>query len=227
MKKQLLFTLIFMLLAFGVTINSIAQYGKWQHDTSFKGIEFKKIKFRTDEKPYFSKALYANGVLEEPTVIQGFPCHGKIILDKDGILKQFRLAEDAEVAGNKFKKNTFIAIRRDKSYHIACPYRPNVQGYEIRRTPYRSPFYIGSTNFQLYPNGRLSYFLPVDDIEIDGVRCRPSATRGGVHLYENGKLKECTSAGEQTIQGKKVYKNYELKFDENGNLTYMEKEKIF
>ena len=227
MKKILSFSLVFTFLAFGVVTVSNAQYGKWQHNTSFKNIEFEKVKFRNDGKEYYSDALYASGVLMEPTVIQGYPCHKKIILDKDGNPTQFILAEDAAVAGNDFKKNTFVAIRKDNGYLIHCQYTTEVQGYKIKKTPYRSPFFVGNTNFQLYPSGKLSYFEPIDDIEIDGVHCRPSGVRGGIKLYEDGKLKECTSAGDQTIQGKKVGKNFELRFDENGNLIYATKEKVF
>jgi hypothetical protein len=51
------------------------------------------------------------------------------------------------------------------------------------------------------------------------------ASAGGIQLYEIGKLKEGTSAKDQWVNGKNVSKNFTLKFTEEGNLIYAEKEK--
>jgi len=199
------------------------QYTKWVKDTIYKNIAFKKIRFREDGK----ESLYANGTLKKKTIIDGYPCYKKITMTKDGHAKFFILAEDFEVAGNWFKKDTEVIIRSDSTFLIHCLYEPSVQGYQIKRTPYRSPFFVGSTNFQLYKNGKLLYFQPTSVVKIDGVWCRPSPARGGIHLFENGQLKECTSAKDQVIQGTKVEKNFELKFDKNGRLIFAEKLNFF
>ena len=86
---------------------------------------------------------------------------------------------------------------------------------------------MGSTNFQLYPDGVLQYFIPAEEVEIQGVGCKPSATRGGVNLYHDGSLQECTSSKMQIIQGVQVEKNFRLKFSKQGKLTFAKKEKFF
>lgn len=198
-----------------------AQYGKWHRDTTFHGIEFKKIRFREERE-----SLYAQGVLKQKTIIDGYPCHKKITMTKSGHAKFFILAEDFEVEGNEFLKETKVHIR-DNDYLLHCLYEPEVQGYKIKKENYKRPFHMGSTNFKLYPDGRLKYFNPAEVVLIQDVWCKPSATRGGVHLYHNGDLQECTSAREQTIQGVEVEENFCLRFDKEGKLIFAEKEKFF
>ena len=206
-----------------VSANKInAQYGKWYRDTTYYGIEFKRIHFREDRE-----SLYAEGVLKAPAIIDGYPCHKRIIMTKEGHAKFFILAEDFEVEGKKFLKETQVIIRNNNDYLIHCLYEPEVQGYKIKKENYKRPFFMGSTNFQLYPDGRLKYFNPAEVVLIQDVWCKPSAIRGGVHLYHNGDLQECTSSREQTIQGVEVEENFCLRFDENGKLIFAEKEKIF
>lgn len=212
-----------IILLFGFSGTVSGQYTNWERNTAFHGIKFERIRFRKDGR----ESLYANGTLKKKTIIDGYPCHKKITMTRDGHAKFFILAEDFEVAGNWFQKDTKVVIRSDSTFLIHCLYEPTVQGYQIKRTPYRSPFFVGSTNFQLYKSGKLSYFQPTDDVKIDEVWCRPSPARGGVHLYENGRLKECTSARDQVIQGRKVEKNFELKFDENGKLIFAEELNFF
>jgi len=70
-----------------------------------------------------------------------------------------------------------------------------------------------------YPGGRLHNFYPVEDIEIQGVYCKRSLVRGPVYLYESGRLKSCTIATEQIINGVLYRKNSRLVFDENGRVV--------
>ena len=108
-----------------------------------------------------------------------------------------------------------------------CTNNPVIQGYKCNGTNYKLVFIIGSRTIGLYHSGKLMHFTPKHKIEIDGVRIRPSAARGHVHLYENGKLKKCTSAKEQMIGGELVEKNFTLRFDEKGNLIFNRKMIIF
>lgn len=73
----------------------------------------------------------------------------------------------------------------------------------------------------------MKYFQPVDDVEVQGIISKPSATRGGIWLYESGKLKTCTSAKDQVINGVLHGKNFRLELDENGNITFSKKDIIF
>lgn len=208
---------------FSFSHTAFSQYSKWENDVNYKGIEFEKLRYRDDG----SESLYANGVLKQKTIIEGYPCHKNLTLTKEGKAENFILAEDFEVAGNLFKKNTQVIIRDDGNFKIHCLYNPVIHGYHVKKTNYKRLLFMGSSNFYIYSSGKLKYFQPVSDIEIQGVWCKPSAVRGGVALYESGKLQECTSAKDQTIQGKLVQKNFTLKFDKSGNLTYFIKEKIF
>jgi len=217
-------SIILLLFYFFTLVNTAwGQYSKWEKNANYHGIEFKKIRYRKDGK----ESLFVNGILKQKTVIDGYPCHKNVTLTKDGRLKFFILAEDFEVAGNLFKKETQVIIRSNDDFLIYTLYKPVVKGYHIKKTNYKKLFFMGSTNFQLYPKGELKFFQPAEDIEIEGIRCKPSAVRGGIHLYENGRLKECTSAKDQVIQGKQVGKNFNLKFNQEGNLTYAKKEKVF
>ena len=119
----------------------------------------------------------------------------------------------------------FHNLKKDKTKSLNLILK--VQGYQIKRKPYRSPFFVGSTNYQLYRSGKLLYFQPTEDVKIDGVWCRPSPAEGVVHLFENGELKECTLAKDQVIQEKKIEKNFTLKFDKNGKLYYVKKKSFF
>ncbi len=224
MKKNHSFSASLLILAiFFISPDSSAQYTKWEKDTEFNGIKFKKIHFRDDG----NESLFASGILKQETMIEGYPCHGEVDLSKNGKLQFFILSKTHNVAGNEFKKNTQVIIHKNKGYTIHCIYKPMVQGYHVKKTPYRNPLFMGSSNFSLYPSGKLERFQPVDNVEIQSIWCRPSPARGAVTLYESGKLKKCTSAKEQIIQGQKVEKNFSLKFDEDGTLTYWKKEKIF
>jgi len=150
-----------------------------------------------------------------------------VFFRKDWIFLGGILAEDDTIAGNIFPTATYVRHDDDGSIHCFCPSDPVVQGYQCSGTDYNRFLWTGGTGIILYPGGNLKYFQPVDEIEIGGVHCRPSASRGGVTLYENGRLKECTSARDQTIDGVFCGKKYNMKFDEHGGLISAEKEKIF
>mgnify|MGYP007069212468 CR=1 FL=1 len=223
MNSNLIIRISLISLFFILSNTVLGQYGKWKKDITYQGIEFEKIRFREDGR----ESLYAEGVLKQKTIIEGYPCHKKVTLNKDGELKFFILAEDSEVAGNGFKKETHVVIRTDDTFLIHCLYEPTVQGYQIKKTNYNKFLFMGDTNFQLYPNGKLKFFQPVSDIQVQNVWCRPSGVRGGIKLFKSGKLQECTSAKDQIVQGNKVEKNNTLKFDENGNLIAIELTNIF
>ncbi|MGC9341324.1 MAG: hypothetical protein ACP5E3_01340 [Bacteroidales bacterium] len=218
--------IVFLAILMASSNNTQAQYGNWHKDTIFHGIEFKKIRFRNDGK----ESLFAKGILKHNTIIQGYPCYREIILDKEGNPKQFILYRRATIAGNEFEKDTRVVIQRDGDYSIWCLYEAIVQGYQCKGTSHKRKLFLGlpgSNKLVLYPGGSLKTFMPVDNIQIQGVWCRSSAFGGPVRLYESGKLKQCTSAREQTIQGVNVEKDYTLKFNEEGKMVFAEKESFF
>jgi hypothetical protein len=137
------------------------------------------------------------------------------------------LAQDDTIAGNIFPKETYVRFNNDSTIRCFCLSEPIVQGYQCSSTDYTRRMWMGGGGIVLYPSGKLKYFQPSDEVEIMGVYCKHSSARGGVTLYENGKLKSCTSAIDQTIDGVFCGKRHNLEFDEEGKLTYAEKEKIF
>ncbi len=223
MKKSIITYSILVAIVFFVSQTTFAQYSKWEKDVSYFGIEFKKIRFRIED----TDTMYVEGFLKQQTIINDYACHKRVLLSKKCELISFILSDKDTIAGNIFKKETQVTFQKKGGFHFYCLYNPVIQGYQCKGTNYKKLFFMGSTGLQLYSSGKLKYFQPVDDIEIQGVFCKPSPVRGGIYLYENGKLKECTSAKEQIIQNEMVEKNFTLKFDEDGTLTYSKNEKIF
>ncbi len=161
-------------------------------------------------------------------LINGLSCNGSegVYFRTDWNLLVCILAEDDTVAGNVLPKNTLVRFNNDGTIYCYCLNDPQIQGYTCSGTDYKG-FWMGGGGVELYPSGRLKYFQPVDDTEIQGVVCKRSEVRGGILLYEDGTLKSCTSAIDQTIDSMFCKKNSTLKFDENGKITYAAKEKIF
>ncbi len=160
--------------------------------------------------------------------INGLTCESseEVIFTTDWNLLACILSDDDTVAGNIIQKGTFVRFD-DAGICLYCLYDPIIQTYQCKGDNYNAALWMGSSGIKLYPNGQLKYFQPVDDIEVQGVFCKPSSTRGGIWFYESGKLKRCTSAKDQTIDGVMHGKKFRLEFDENGNVTYSEKDKIF
>jgi len=196
--------------------------GVLKHPTIINGYTFHK-------KVTFTKhGELLRGVLNKEYVIDGYSCHEEIFFTKDGELSGssgFTLSRDDTIAGHVFKKNT-RAYFNEKGFRLYCPNNPVIQGYKCNGTNYKLVFIIGYRTIGLYHSGKLMHFTPKHKIEIDGVMIKPSA-RGNVHLYENGKLKKCISAKEQMIGGELVEKNFNLRFDEKGNLIFNRKMIIF
>lgn len=160
--------------------------------------------------------------------IDGIVCKSneEIIFDNKWNLQACILGETDTVSGNAFEKETFIRFDKE-GICCYCLYEPEIQSYKCKGDNYTAKLWMGSTGIKLYPSGKLKYFQPADDIEIQGVICKPSGSRGGVHLNENGNLKECTSAVDQTINGVFCGKRFNISFDETGKITNSRKDKIF
>ena len=68
-----------------------------------------------------------------------------------------------------------------------------------------------------HKNGKLNYFFPKKDIEIDGILCKGSVFHL-TGLYDNGKLRNCTLAETMTINGKEYRKGTKIKLDKEGEI---------
>jgi hypothetical protein len=186
-------------------------------------------------RPYFNASKKGSGYnqvnlckFKTDQIINGLSCDTieAVFFDDDWNLIGCVLSAEDTVAGNIFKKSTFIRVNWDRTITCFCPYDPFIQGYNCSGTDYTGKW-MGGGGIKLHPNGRLAYFQPLEEIEIQGVWCKPSSVRGGIFLYENGKLMRCTSARKQIIDGTLCQENFTLKFDETGKLIYSVKDKIF
>lgn len=128
------------------------------------------------------------------------------------------LGDDDTIKGNELKKGSLIILRTNGSFLVYCLYDPMIQGHHCSGTSYTHWMWQGGGGIRFYPSGRLDYFIPVEDVEIQGVFCKSTSLNWGVSLYESGMLKKCTSAIDQTIAGVLYEKKFILTFDEEGNV---------
>ena len=155
-------------------------------------------------------------------LINGLSCDGReVTFTTKWNLRACVLGNDDTIAGNVLKKGTLVSFLENGSFWIYYLYDPVIQGYHCSGTNYK--FWMGGGGIRFYPNGHLSLFTPVDDIEIQGVFCK----RRCIWFHENGTLKRCTSAKDQTIDGVVHQKKFTLKFDKDGNITESYKDKFF
>ncbi len=158
-------------------------------------------------------------------LINGLSCDSieGAVFTTDWNLRACILGDDDTIAGNVLKKGTLAVFGKSGSIYIYCLYDPIIQGYQCSGTDYTGWMWMGGGGIRLYPNGHLALFKPVDDIEVQGVFCK----RECIWFYESGKLKRCTSAKDQTIDGVLHKKKFTLKFDEKGNITESYKRRFF
>ena len=157
-------------------------------------------------------------------LINGLSCDGEeVIFTVDWNILVCILSNDDTIAGNVLKKNTLVRFGKNGSFSVFCLYDPIIQGYQCSGTEYTGGLWGGGGGISFYPNGQLSLFKPVDDIEVQGVYCKKAC----IWFYENGKIKRCTSGKDQTINGVLYEKKITLKFDEEGNIIESYKDKFF
>ena len=155
-------------------------------------------------------------------VINGLSCDGmEVIFTTKWNLRACILGDDEIIAGHAVKKGTLAVFNKDGSFSVFCMYDPIIQGYHCSGTSYK--FWNGGGGIYFYPNGQISLFTPVDDVEIQGVFCMSKC----IWFYESGKLQRCTSAKDQTIDGVVHKKKHTLKFNEEGSVTESYKDKFF
>jgi hypothetical protein len=166
--------------------------------------------------------------LKADTVIQGYPCSADhwLTFNKNWELTQFVLSKPYELAGTILPEKTLIIIGEINSgnmagayYTLYFPGKLNIQGYWCMGQTYSNYEDVHSDGTYLYKSGKLLYFKPDGIIEIDGIKCKPHSFHGHVFLYESGRLKRCTLAENQTINGILYKANTIVMFDENGNVS--------
>jgi len=155
------------------------------------------------------------GQLGRPAEIEGFQCAaGFVHFYETGKLCAFSLAESTMIQGNQIPGGTWVKLNPDSALQ-ACffPGDTAIQGYTCKGSALGPEGSI--TGF--YPNGRLSFFNPRNDVEVNGVLCRATPF-GGVYLFESGSLKECTLARDELINGRSLSSGQVLVLDEEGQI---------
>ena len=120
------------------------------------------------------------------------------------------------MSGNVISKGTFIRVYNDK---LICMFPKNtiIQGYLCRGNLNK----MGTEGIHttLYLNGRLRHFFPKKNVLINDIYCMSSIFTG-ILLYEDGKLKECKLAKDQTINGVYYKKGTKLSQNEDGKIIH-------
>ena len=92
---------------------------------------------------------------------------------------------------------------------VLFPRDMSVQGFLVRGTK------MGGYMTAFYPNGRLHWFYPRGDIDVDGVTCAASLFEA-VYLHPGGQLKQCKLAETAAIHGETFRKGRIVRLDEDG-----------
>lgn len=154
---------------------------------------------------------------EEPKIIQSYPCKGRFTVDSKGEIDSFTLSEDHELNGTILPESTlYTAMYNEANKKCGYLIRPTkdimIQGYLVR---HRGTL-LNDYTTQFYNDGKLRSFLPVDNIEIDGIPCKGGGRKSDTWLYPDGSLWICYLSKDFEIDGKLFQKESRLFFDENG-----------
>lgn len=158
---------------------------------------------------YYRNGRLWSGILKEPATIQSYPCVGRVSFDSTGRINHFRLSRDFRIRGHEIPENS-IVDDYGKIMQILLPHSVEIQGYMIPGGEYVY------TPFTLDRYGNLIFFLPEEDIEVNGIPCM-----GGyrtVQLYPDGRLWVCTLARDMESNGIVYPQETQVLFDEYGTM---------
>jgi len=130
-------------------------------------------------------------ILKEPEVIQSYPCKGKVRFDNNGDILMFTLSRDHEVRGNLVPANSSVEVR-EKELLIYLSEPTVIQGNLVRERKHTND------HCTLDEHGNLVFFVPENDISIDGIPCKGQED---VWLYPGGRLFMCHLADNHENNG--------------------------
>ena len=155
---------------------------------------------------YYKHGQLWSGILKEPTIVQSYPCIGRVRFDSAGMINHFRLSQDYEIRGHNIPENSIVEIYgRIMFINLFRP--TEIQGYLIPGGEYIN------IPFRLDQNGNLIAFRPDQDIVIGGIPCMRLRE---VQLYPDGKLWVCFLAGEIEREGTIYPQGTMMLFDKKG-----------
>lgn len=171
------------------------------------GIEFETFR----ETDHGSKV----GTLAGDTVIDGWPCkRGFIVFREDWSLDELQLSRDYERNGIFMPEGTWVfANRQGIPKTCMFPRDVNVQGYLCRGS------WLGKQGWmtEFYDSGKLKMFWSREPVTIGRMTCADSVMQG-IHLHENGRLKQCKLDKAAIIQGVEYRKGTVVCFDQAGRV---------
>ena len=151
---------------------------------------------RHDQYKRFSVTYYRHGqlwsgILKEPAMVQSYPCAGRVSFDSAGRINHFTLSRDYKILGHMIPESSTVNIY-ENTVSVLLSRTTEIQGYLIPGGEYIfSPF-------NLDHHGHLIFFIPEEDIVINGIPCMGMRV---VRLYPDGKLWVCFLSGDREIDG--------------------------
>ena len=143
--------------------------------------------------------------LSKDSIINGFPCQSWVFYSKKGDLVQFELADSFTISGIRFPPSTVIFLDSNGiMYQVYLAQDQIIQSYQCTGGKLKT-----ATGF--YPSGKLRFFFPHQDVNIDGVLCK-GGSMSGIWLYESGNLKSAYCAEDIEIEGKTFKKGALIEF---------------
>ena len=100
MKIKIIISSLLVAIVSNLPLNSNAQYTKWEKNVDFYGIQLKKVRYRIKN----TDTVFVEGVLEQPTIINGYTFHKKVTFTKYGELLNGVLEHPTIINGYTFHK---------------------------------------------------------------------------------------------------------------------------
>jgi hypothetical protein len=162
--------------------------------------------------------------LTQKCLINGFLCAaGWVHFNRSGQLRAFYLAESSVIQGHQIPQGTWIRLDEElKLKFLSFPNNTEIQGL-VCKGGLGGPEGV-STSF--YPSGRLKEFYTSGNITIQGISCRTDPF-SSIHLYENGRVKQCTFSKDDVVAGRNISEGQRVSFKEDGEIESVESPSIW
>jgi hypothetical protein len=152
------------------------------------------------------------GILQETTLIDGFPCAGGwgVQFFMSGQLRTCKLAEDIVFQDILIFQNTWIFLDEELNFSCTFPEDMEIHGYQIRN---KRPV-------TFYQSGRLKSFFPPSNVMIQKIPCR-KGKETPIFLFENGNLDRCTLSMDADIDGRRISARSAISMSEDGKVNIL------
>ena len=145
-------------------------------------------------------------VLNEPEIVQSYPCKDKVHFDQSENISMFTLSQDFEIRGNTIPENSTIEIQgKEMLIYLSKP--TEIKGYLVRKRKHTND------HCTLDEQGNLIFFVPVNDITIDKIPCMGQKD---IWLYPSGKLFMCHLADDFDHSNNNFKKGQFVLIDDQG-----------